>query len=246
MKHPNYSRTLNILDLLTKPSQLILEPIPHFAFAMAANGETSEALFHIKRTLINLKKDRTGAVQEVAIKGTYTNLAAAKAAAKETLFDEGYDREFFSIYDVKDNHEGEVWKHGDECQVYAVAPESGIFRVEIETSENRYGFVGGADGKVDQELYHVLQTTIHYNLDRSGARRDVTIEDTLGTAEQARQRALEVLLDEDVTKESFEKYDENMGQEDWPFDEDILVHAVGSGGENYLVQVIKEEATAKK
>jgi len=213
---------------------------------MAANGETSESLFHIKRTLINLKKDRTGSVQEVDIKGTYTNLAAAKAAAKETLFNEGYEREFFSTYEVKGHHEGEVWKHGDECQVYAVAAESGIFRVEIETAENTFGFVGGPNGKVDQELYYVLQTTIHYNLDRSGASRDVQVEDTLGTADQARQRALKVLLDEDITKESFERYDENIGQEDWPFDEDVVVYAVGQGGENYMVQVVRKEASAKK
>jgi len=211
---------------------------------MAANGEISEALFHIKRTLINLKKDPAGAAQEVDIKGTYTDLRGAKAAAKKILFDEGYEREFFSTYEVK-GHNGEAWEHGDECQVYAVAPESGIFRVEIQTAENKLGFVGGADGKVGQELYHVLQTTIHYNLDRSGAKRDTTIEDTLDTAEQARQRALTVLLDEDISKENFERYDENTGQEDWPFDEDTVVHAVGQGGENYLVQVIKEEETAK-
>jgi len=213
---------------------------------MAANGETNEALFHIKRTLINLKEDPAGAAQEVDIKGTYTDLAAAKAAATKTLFEEGYEREFFSIYDVKGKHEGDVWKHGDECQVYAVAPESGIFKVEIETAENKLGFVGDADGKVNQDLYHVLQTTIHYNLDRSGARRDATIEDTLDTVEQARQRALTVLLDEDITKESFERYDENRGQEDWPFDEDTMVHAVGAGGENYLVKVIRGGATVKK
>jgi len=207
---------------------------------MSANGETSEALFHIKRILINLKKDPTGAVQEVDIKGTYTNLSAAKTAAKQTLSDEGYDNEFFSTYELKGNYEGEMWKHGDECQVYAVAPESGIFKVDIETAENKLGFVGGPDGKVNKELYYVLQTTIHYNLDRSGAKQDTTIEDTLDTADQAKQVALKVLLDDDITKENFEIY-ETKGQEGWEFDEDTMVHAVGKGGENYFVQVIKRK-----
>jgi len=198
----------------------------------------TEDIYVIKRTEIDMKNDPTGARQLVSLRSTYVDLRAAKEASKTALFEEGYEREWFPTFDVRADN-ADSWTHGDGVQVYAVAPEGEIFKVEIETVPNRAGFTGDDNGKVVGDVWHVLQTTIHYNLDRSGAKRDTVVEGTYRTFDAAKQAALGALLDEDVTKESFEEYDENTGQEDWPFDEDTMVHAVGQGGENYLIQVLE-------
>lgn len=202
------------------------------------NDDTSENLYHVLLTIIDLKKDATGAAQDVSIRGTFTSLPSAKTSARSLLTDLGYEKDFFTTYDVRGSHEGD-WPHGDGVQVYAAVPESEILRVELQTAANRFGFEGDATGRVARELWHVLQTTIHYNFDRSGAKRDSTIEGSYESGERARQAALGALLDEDVTKESFEEYDEVTRKEDWGWGEDVVVHAVGKAGENFIVRVLQ-------
>lgn len=203
------------------------------------NGDANENLYLIKLTAINLKKEPAGSAQDVSIKGTFTSLPAAKAFCKTLLTSLGYDKEFFPTYDVRSEYAGD-WPHGDGVQVYASVPDSEIFKVELETEPNKFGLKAeGEDGRILRELWHVLQVTIHYNIDRSGAKRDSTVEGSYETVQQARQAALAALLDEDVTKENFAEYDEFKDQKDWPYGEDVVVHAVGQSGENYLVKVLK-------
>ncbi|OCK85857.1 hypothetical protein K432DRAFT_285901 [Lepidopterella palustris CBS 459.81] len=197
-----------------------------------------DMLYHIKRTMVDIKNDATGALQKVDILGTFTDLSKAKAAAKNALFAEGYEKEWFTEFEVKD---GAEWKHPDGTFVYAKAPDGETFTVALETTPNTLALMGDADGKVvEKQLFHVLQTTIHYNVDRSGANRETSLEGTYTTFEDAKNAAMGCLLDEDVRKESFVEYDEYDGQEDWAFGEDTMVHAVGVGGENYLVAIIRK------
>jgi len=198
----------------------------------------SEDLYHVKRIMVDHKNDPTGALQKVDIRGTYTDLSNAKAAAKNALFEEGYEKEWFTVYDVRDGQDD--WKHGDGFFVYAKAPEGEVFTVGLETAPNHAKFIGNDAGKVESEMYHVLQTTIHYNIDRSGASRDTSLEGTFRTFDEAKKAALTCLLDEDIRKENFVEFDEYTGQDDWAYGEDTMVHAVAQGGENSLVQVIKK------
>ncbi|KAF2808332.1 uncharacterized protein BDZ99DRAFT_52667 [Mytilinidion resinicola] len=196
-----------------------------------------ENLYHIKRTVNDIKNDPTGATQKVAIRSTFTDLAAAKAAARTALIDEGYEKAMFEVYDVKDGS-GE-WKHPDGLQVFAQVTDGENLTVAIETTPNDANLEGNADGKVEGPLFHILQTTVHYNLDRSGGKRETTIEGTYKGREEAAKKAASTLLDEDVKKTDFAEYDEFSGQKDWAYGEDVLVHAVAVGGENYLVAVVK-------
>lgn len=202
-------------------------------------GDTSENLYHVLLTSIDLKKDPSGAAQDVSIKATFTSLPSAKAFSRTLLTSLGYERDFFTTYDELGSYTGD-WPHGDGVQVYAAVAESEILKVELKTAENKFGYQGDESGRVTRELWHVVQTTIHYNLDRSGAKRDSVIEGSYETAEQARQSARTALLDEDVRKEDFAEYDEFGGtQGDWTWGEDVVVHAVGQGGENYVVRVLQ-------
>ncbi|ORY16529.1 hypothetical protein BCR34DRAFT_94779 [Clohesyomyces aquaticus] len=197
----------------------------------------SEMLYHVKRTIVDLKNDVTGALQKVDIRGTYTDLAKAKEAAKREIVDEGYEKDDFPVYDVKGDPD--EWKHGDGIFVYAEAPEGEKFWVRIETTPNELN-LKGTNGKVEEKLFHVIQTTIHYNKDRSGAIRDTSIEGTFTNFDDAKKKALTCLLDEDVSKSDFAEYDEFTGQQDWAFGEDTIVHAVGVAGENYVVAIIRK------
>jgi hypothetical protein len=199
---------------------------------------TGEMLYHVKLTMVDFKNDATGALQKVDICGTYTNLAQAKMAAKSALIKSGYEETWFSVYDTQ--NAPSKWTHGDGIFVYAKAPGGETFTVGLETTPDTLGLKGNADGGVEDKLYYVLQTTIHYNADRSGARRDTSIEGTYTNFKDAKNMAMTCLLDEDVTKDSFVEFDEYSGQEDWAYGEDIIVHAVGGEGENYLIAVISK------
>ncbi|KAF2097952.1 hypothetical protein NA57DRAFT_76752 [Rhizodiscina lignyota] len=206
----------------------------------------SDTIFHVLRTRTELK-DPAGYKEIVDVFGTYTELQAAKKAAREVLLNEGYEKEWFSVYDLKGDGLDDTWKHGDGMIVYAVAPEVGasekegqeLFKVFIETEQNQLGLSGNEQGLVQESLYYVLQTTIHYDLDRSGAKRETTVEGTYRRCTEAKEKATSVLLDCGMSKRDFVEYEENDGSSNWPYGQDIIVRAVAEGGENYLVIVVK-------
>jgi hypothetical protein len=197
----------------------------------------NDNLYVVKRTFLNLKSP-SGLSLNVALPATFTDLKAAKAEAKTTLFNEGYEKDFFSLYDVNDGQS--EWKHGSGTIVYAEALSGEVFKVEIETVPNSTRLEGDQDGRVRRPLHHVLQTDVHFNEDRSGFLRDSAIESTHTVRELAKAKALTVLLDQDVKKEDFAEYDEYADGTEGPFGPDVMVHAVKEGGENILVSVVSD------
>jgi hypothetical protein len=196
----------------------------------------SEDIYVIKRYAAE-KREPDGSVEDVTLFGTYTDLAAAKKASYTVLQFEGYEKEFFATYDINDATK--EWTHGDGVMVYAVTPTGEKFRVEIETEPNTTGLIGDVRGKVGEVLYHILQTTINYNIDASGNARTTTVEGTFKSEVEAKKAAETVLLDGAVKKEDFAEYDVYHGQDEWGYGEEIIVHAVGVGGENILIGVVK-------
>lgn len=84
----------------------------------------------------------------------------------------------------------------------------------------------------------VLQTTIYYNNDSTGGVQTTEIAGTYPTRKSAREAAKNVLLNDEVTKESFAEYDEKeLETDEWPYGEDILIHAVAETGENFKIAV---------
>ena len=200
-------------------------------------------LYHVVFTSSHFKHDPTAEVQKVRVCGTYTSIKAAKAAAHQTLFHAGYEREWFKILDVRTS-ETTDWKHGDGVVVYAEAPEGEIFIVSVNTTKDSLGVKSNEEGKIDIDLYHVLQTTIFYNKDASGALRETNIEGTFKTYNEARVAAKSILLNEEdgLTKESWAEYDELPLEENtWEWGDNVVVHAVGLNGENVILTVVKEQ-----
>jgi len=215
---------------------------------MTSNGTKTTAkpdnLYHVVFAVSHIQKDINSEVEKVRVCGTYTSLPAAKGAAHRTLFEAGYEREWFSEFDT---NQQEFLAHGIKRRtglcVLAKANDGTVFRVSVATSPNPQGFEGDPDDhKVHLDLYHVVQTDVIYSEDDSGEARESNVEGSFPSYEQARAFAAKVLLapEDGVTKESFAQYDEaEPGEKDCGYGENVVVHAVGQNGENMLVSVLK-------
>lgn len=204
-----------------------------------------ENLYHVIYTTSHLSslEDVNDQVEKVRISGTYTTLGAAKAAAHKTLFEAGYEKEWFVEYDTKpEDFVTHGIKRRSGLAVYAKAKDGTIFRVGIATTPNVQGFRDDEDHKVHRPLYHVVQTSVLYSEDDSGEARDTNVEGSFLQYEEARKFAAQVLLNSEsgVTKSSFEQYDEaGPNETDCGYGENVIVHAVGQNGENILVSVLR-------
>jgi hypothetical protein len=220
-----------------------------------SNGATSDLLFHVKRTVTDFAKDKSGATKSTDILGTFTDLAAAKLAARSALASEGYVKDDFETFEQNDGTG--TWTYGDGVLVFAKAPAGQTFEVRIDTKPNVLQFKGNADGEVEGFLHYgkyaflklqahrltldkVIQQTLNYNKDPTGSSQATEVVGTYPTREAARKAARTALLDSEVTKETFAEYDEFDDARDvneWPYGEDVLVHAVAETGENFNVAV---------
>lgn len=193
-------------------------------------------LYVVKKTFVDPKNPAETSFI-ITLPATFTDLAAAKKEARALLIKEGFETDFFSQYDV--NGGSTEWKHGDGVIVYARGPSEELLYVEVNTVPDYIGLQSNSNGRVRAPLYHVLQTIVDYNNDRSGSQRTSIIEGTHTRLELARKQALRVLLDANVKKEDFVEYNEYLDAES-PFGEDVVVHAVKGGGQNVLVAVISD------
>lgn len=196
-----------------------------------------EQLYHILFITSHLQKDPNSKFQKIRILGTYISLASAKAAAHRCLFDAGYEREWFKTFHTSDEREE------DGQVVHAVAPSGSTYRVRILTTPNTIDkpLFAHDDGRVTMGLYYVLQ--IKAGLEDEEY-RDINIEGTFTSPSSARDYALQVLLDpkDGITEESFAVYDKaGPGQSDCGYGDNIIVHAVGNNGENFLISVVETQ-----
>lgn len=174
---------------------------------------------------------------KISLPATFTDLKAAKVAARGLLEEEGYNTEFFPVYAVKDNVSN--WQYGDGVLVHAEVPGEAEFEVGIDTVQNTIGAKPDSSGRVTTPLFYIVQTMIDYNTDRSGRKRQYVVEGAYAEQKAAREQAIKILLDEDTKKEDFAEYNEHGTDADWAFGDEVVVHAVDEGGMNILVSVIQ-------
>jgi hypothetical protein len=150
--HYNSISDLHILRTTTTANR------PLFKHIMSANGVPEESgaefLYHVKRTILDFHEDKSGATQITDVLGTFTDLAAAKAAARSALASEGYLKDDFEVYEEKDQTDSEEWKHGDGVLVYAKAPAGQEFDVRLDTKPNMMKLKGNASGEVEGVLHY--------------------------------------------------------------------------------------------
>lgn len=194
-------------------------------------------LYHVMLISSHLQKNPHGEILKIQVMGTYTALPAAKSMAHCSLFDLGYEKEWFSEYQtVHDSKDGEI--------VRALAPDGTHFLTRIFTTQ---GSLDDADLKENQDD-HRVSTNLYYVLEiktkLESERPEINLEGIFTTYTSAKKYAAGVLLypEAGVDKQSYARYDETEGKQlDCGFSENVLVHAVTDSGENFLVCVIKGE-----
>ncbi|EED20916.1 conserved hypothetical protein [Talaromyces stipitatus ATCC 10500] len=192
-------------------------------------------LYHVLLLSYHLQKDPNAVIQKLRVTGSYTSLAAAKTAAYSCLFDAGI---------LKDRDDGKM--------ISATAPDGTTFSVQILNSVlgdgdgNTAGklwnyIVEEHDQRISTELYYVVQVKTHYDDEQY---RETNIDGTFTTYNAAREYAKGVLLNpaDGIDTKSYAQYDEaGPDQRDCGFGANVIVHAVGVNGENFLVSVVKSQ-----
>ena len=204
-----------------------------------------DSVYHV--TLMTSQiKGQQGPAEKVRILGTYTTVAKAKDAAHRSLFDAGYEREWFPTFETNPEKLEELASlHGTGLAIYAVAEDGTEFRIRISTSPNKLHLTtDNEDGRVSTPLYYVVQTNVSYCSHRGRPKYDTHVEGTFKGYEAAREFARTLLLSEEdgITASSYQDYREaDPSEKDCEYGENVVVHAVGTN-ENYLVSVLKGEA----
>ncbi|OAA65698.1 hypothetical protein SPI_02485 [Niveomyces insectorum RCEF 264] len=214
-----------------------------------------ELLYHTVLTVFDDHPARIGfRRRSVFVLNTHATLPAAKAFAAKGLETLGYEPSDFVTYAVHDGTS--EWSYGDGNIVFAKAPAGQEFVVSIDTTPNPEELSAGPDGTVQlaapqskhhhqgaadtsagPQLHYVLQTKVDYDQDRGGVYKATEIEGCYLHRKDAIAAAKNCLKD---IGDEFAQYDEreDLGKaDDWPFGEDVLVHAVSQSGENYSVAV---------
>jgi len=204
-----------------------------------------DQLYHTTLTVVDYHADTSGATRSVYVLGTHTTLESAKEFSLKALSQLGYERDDFETYASRaEVQDPDAWTHGDGVLVYTKAPAGQEFYVGIDTTPNNASLSADAAThepllpKGIDHLQYVMQNQTDYNRDRSGAAQSSEIEGCYvhrADAINAAKRLLKTEMDD------FAQYDERrdvaQAKTDWPFGDDVWVHAVAQTGENYNVAV---------
>lgn len=208
-----------------------------------------EQLYHTTLTVIDFHKDTSGSTRDVYVLGTHTTLPAAKSFTLHALESLGYSKDDFTTYSTRPSGDPEsettpAWPHGDGVLVYAKAPASQEFLLGIDTKPNTESLPSGGPDHTPllprdyTHLHYVIQQKTDYNQDSKNSNYQASeIEGCYVHRADAVDAARALLAGE---RAEFAQYDERDGEDEqgqWPFGEDVIVHAVAETGENYTVAV---------
>ncbi|QPC77866.1 hypothetical protein HYE68_008618 [Fusarium pseudograminearum] len=198
---------------------------------------SSDLLYHIILTVIDFHLEPSGSKRAIYILGTRATIEAAKDSAFRVLHTLGYKPDDFTEYNVHSSHTG-TWAHGDGVLIYAKAPAGQVFLVSIQATPNTEDLQADREGAIlvphgVPSLHYVTQTVIDYDKDRTGCAQEMQIEGTFVHRADARKAARKLLDPLDYIE--YDTSEKMKGE--WPYGEDVLVHAVAENGENTTVEI---------
>ncbi|KIH87760.1 hypothetical protein SPBR_05255 [Sporothrix brasiliensis 5110] len=219
-----------------------------------------ELLYHTTLTVLGKDGETAAPTRSVYVLGTHATVEAAKAFASKALQDLGYEPSDFVQYDVRDGTQ--PLAHGDGVVVYAKAPAGQEFIVGLDTTPNDQGFLAGPDGTIQlsahpdndgkrekdlaRHLHYVLQTAIDYNAWVGDAFEKTDIEGCYVHRADAFAAAKKCLKGTGYDFAQYDQRDDLRETDEWPFGDDVLVHAVSQSGENFSVSVCTIPGAHKK
>ena len=200
-------------------------------------------LYHVKLIKSHLVEDPNAQLYQVDVRGTFTDFLSARAAAS-TIID--LPLELFESYESKhDFPESKKWPHADDVYVHAVAQTGETITVSIDKEPNHSDLVGNSHGEVCSILFYAIQQVIHYSENRSGLVREASVQGTYRTRVAAKKCAEEVLLGEAGSPQDFDEYQDYGELDTSPWGEDVVIRAVSSNGDNYIMSVVQRERENK-
>ncbi|KAK8038439.1 hypothetical protein PG993_006850 [Apiospora rasikravindrae] len=175
---------------------------------------------------------------------THTALATAKDFARHALQSLGYGPEDFQILEVR-TPETQTWAHGDGVLAWARAPNDWEISICLDTKPNAEKLRATNDG-ADQavlptkelQLHYVVQTTIDLNQD--GPRMQHSEIEGVFARRAAALKAARQQLAALSENDEFAQYESRENLEpttDWPYGEDVVVHAISQTGVNHYISV---------
>ncbi|CAG1962487.1 unnamed protein product [Fusarium graminearum] len=195
----------------------------------------TELLYHVLLTVINYHNDLSGAQRSTYVLGTRGSIESAKSSAYRVLNALRYTADDFAEYAVHSSHQG-TWRYGQGVLVYARTPAGRAFFISVQATPNDDQFPVQYDGSIllpggISSLQYILQTTIDYNNDRSGARQETQIEGTFLHKSEALAAARNLL--DPLDFEDFETPEKMDGE--WPYGDNVVVHAISESGLNIFI-----------
>ncbi|CAG9988122.1 unnamed protein product [Clonostachys byssicola] len=216
------------------------------------NAFIPEFLYHTCLTINEHHIQTLADIPRLYVLGSHGTLESAKQFALEALATLGYKEEDFAIYQTRP-HDAEEWDHGNGTIVYAKAPAGQEFLVRIDTKLNIEDLPASvSDGSLylprgTDHLHFIVQTQIKYNADRAVSSE---IQGAYLKRNDAIEAATWCLLGESTDlKSDYAQFEIKKNLEpkaDWPFGEDVLIHAVTQTGENYLISLVTPPTSHKK
>jgi hypothetical protein len=201
-----------------------------------------EFLYSTTLTIIDFHTDPSGGIQHFFVLGTRGTLKAAKSFCITCLQELNFDIDDFCEYHVRvAGKEGsKTWPYGEGVTTFAKAPAGQVFLVGVVTTLNNENLVSTPKGDLIlpnglRFLHYVLQTAIDFNTDRTGSVRKSELEGTYLHRADAWLAAYKCLDKKQMAQYDSRENPALAGQ--WPFGEDVAVHAVSETGQNFYVSV---------
>ncbi|KAK4096128.1 hypothetical protein N658DRAFT_501947 [Parathielavia hyrcaniae] len=216
-------------------------------------------VYHTTLTVVDHQRDTAGFIRDVYVLATHTREEAAKAFAFQALEQQlGYSPSDFSEYATRaEDAHLQNWKHGEGVMVYARA-QNQEFLIGLDTKPNTESLTATPEDNSallqlppgHDHLHYVLQSQTDYNEDslRSGSLQTTEIQGCYMRRADA-LAAARAILQKDHDRDEFAQYDDRddtQSDGEWPFGEDVVVHAVAETGENYTVAVKTAQGAHKK
>ncbi len=194
-------------------------------------------LFHIKRTTLTQSPPSI----RTEICGTYTDLDSAQKSGRRRLDDEGLSRSSLTEFAENDLSSGvpsTSWPYGENVLVHA-RKDNETHEVEIETTPNSLGVRSKpGDGRVQDNLFYVLRT-----IRDSGGSVNTEIRGIHLSKQAAVAAARYELVSGEHKEQWYKEYKEEVGiasSEEEAEGAQVVVRALGPGGEQYIISVTHE------
>jgi hypothetical protein len=218
-------------------------------------SEVPELIYHTMLTVIDNSQAAGPDNRKMYPLQVHADLPAAKSFARDALRSLGYDKSDFQYYRTREESENlsgssdenlppledgvlvHARREGPHDFIVGIVPTFNVEGLPRDPSNlSELKLPNGTD-----RLHYVIQEKTDYNADRSGAAQTLDVEGVYIHRSDAYVAAKNCLLGDSVEPNDFVEYDvrdDTSFADEWPYGEDVVVHAVLPTGENLKVSVL--------